>query len=892
MNNIATLLGDPTSSPICSTGTCLEPGAWWLVAKMPDISKRLEKADKYLQKGKQDAALVEYLEALREDPTNETVRQTAAELCIAVGRTEEARRLLLATFDRYSSTGDVALAAAAFKKLSRLGPPPVAALFRYAQLIEKNSRKEALEAYQGAVVGFANSLDKPRALMALRQVVRLDASVENLTRLGALAADIGDRKTASAAYMQVAQQQEEASVDALDWYGRAYEMDHTVPEVTLAYGRALLNAGRAAEAIEILAPVATSEQASPLLREAYGRALLADNRLAEAEPFLWQLFQADPAQIQEVAELIGAFLDAGQPAQAVDLARKLEKHQRRAGNHREFVALIKSVSEKHVASAAFLEYMAEVYNGANREADYCATLIELFELYYAAGNYLKSASSLDRAAEVDAYEPGHERRLEMLRGKVDAGTFNTIASRLTAVMRVEQQQEHPGDGTSDCSSGESNILEDLMLQAEIYLQYSMRSKALERLERIRELFPREEEKTTKLRELYLNAGFVPQYDSQHAPPAPPSADVATVVPAAPPRPAEAAASADNQVESFARITEITRNIYRQGTVKGVLFTAVNDIGRHWDASRCVAGLLTPGKPPSAALEYCAPGVPPSEVIPLVKLVVLAQALAVEHGVVSRHDISKAPEFDPIREHVQALGIRSILAVPLLEGDEAVGVIILQQCNRQRRWRPSDEAVLRTIADQMVLAVNNAKLRSLVRTLAVTEEKSGLLKRSSYLDVLLSETKRALQQKSTSTVMLMHFGKPSSLARELGEPALENLMEQVGQIVTSHIRQNDVAVRYELTTVALILADTPEKNAFFVVDKLRKLLAGIRVPGRSTPLSMTVGIAEAVMDSRWDPVDIVTEVINRVEAALEAAKADGGNKAAALPAQLEGAAAGV
>src|SRR5581483_6090787 len=577
------------------------------------------------------------------------------------------------------------------------------------------------------------------------------------------------------------------------------------------------------------------------------------------------------AQIQEVAELIGAFLDAGQPAQAVDLARKLEKHQRRAGNHREFVALIKSVSEKHVASAAFLEYMAEVYNGANREADYCATLIELFELYYAAGNYLKSASSLDRAAEVDAYEPGHERRLEMLRGKVDAGTFNTIASRLTAVMRVEQQQEHPGDGTSDCSSGESNILEDLMLQAEIYLQYSMRSKALERLERIRELFPREEEKTTKLRELYLNAGFVPQYDSQHAPPAPPSADVATVVPAAPPRPAEAAVSADNQVESFARITEITRNIYRQGTVKGVLFTAVNDIGRHWDASRCVAGLLTPGKPPSAALEYCAPGVPPSEVIPLVKLVVLAQTLAVEHGVVvSRHDISKAPEFDPIREHVQALGIRSILAVPLLEGDEAVGVIILQQCDRQRRWRPSDEAVLRTIADQMVLAVNNAKLRSLVRTLAVTEEKSGLLKRSSYLDVLLSETKRALQQKSTSTVMLMHFGKPSSLVRELGEPALENLMEQVGQIVTSHIRQNDVAVRYELTTVALILADTPEKNAFFVVDKWRKLLAGIRVPGRSIPLSMTVGIAEAVMDSRWDPVDIVTEVINRVEAALEAA----------------------
>jgi diguanylate cyclase (GGDEF)-like protein len=276
----------------------------------------------------------------------------------------------------------------------------------------------------------------------------------------------------------------------------------------------------------------------------------------------------------------------------------------------------------------------------------------------------------------------------------------------------------------------------------------------------------------------------------------------------------------------------------------------------------------------------------------VKLVMACQAIAVERGTVSILEVASAREFDSVRSYIEPLRIRSLLAVPLLDGDGHAGILILQQCDKQRQWRSTDIEVLKTIAEQMILAVNNAKLRSLVRTLAVTEEKSGLLKRSSYLDVLLSEVKRALEQQSTCTVLLMHFGKSSALVREVGEAAVEAMMEEIGQMVASHIRQNDVAVRYELTTVALILADTSDKNSFFVVDKLRRLLAGMRLPGRSAPPSMTAGIAEAIMNKVWDPVDVVTEVINRAEAALDAAKSEGGNKARSLTPQIETTAAGV
>src|SRR5262249_30169495 len=170
---------------------------------------------------------------------------------------------------------------------------------------------------------------------------------------------------------------------------------------------------------------------------------------------------------------------------------------------------------------------------------------------------------------------------------------------------------------------------DFILQAEIYLQYGMRSKAMERLERISKLFPHEEDNNEKLRHLYISAGFTPAYQSKPAARA--AGGAAGASHGADAGKGHAAPKTDfeeNAVDTFARVTEITRNISRQANVKSVLFTAVNEIGRHFNASRCVAGLCTLGKPPSAALEYCAPGIKQSDVMSIVKLIAQTQHLAV------------------------------------------------------------------------------------------------------------------------------------------------------------------------------------------------------------------------------------------------------------------------
>ena len=73
---------------------------------MSDIAKRLERAEKYLQKGKQDAALEEYLEVLQEDPHNDNVRQTAADLSLTLGRNREAADLLQRLFETQAAAND------------------------------------------------------------------------------------------------------------------------------------------------------------------------------------------------------------------------------------------------------------------------------------------------------------------------------------------------------------------------------------------------------------------------------------------------------------------------------------------------------------------------------------------------------------------------------------------------------------------------------------------------------------------------------------------------------------------------------------------------------------------------------------------------------------------
>src|SRR5260370_18067043 len=293
-----------------------------------------------------------------------------------------------------------------------------------------------------------------------------------------------------------------------------------------------------------------------------------------------------------------------------------------------------------------------------------------------------------------------------------------------------------------------------MLQAEILVLYGMRNKAVERLQRIQELFPREEERNEDLQRLYLAAGVTPHYAGSA--PLPPAAAAAPATSAMRAR----AWGALLDVRSFTRVAEITRKLYHQGTATAVLTTAAKEIRSHWETTRCVAATGKPGHAPSSVEEHFTEGVMKGTPSALAEIVSSLQGAAGTEPLIIQ-DAQKSPQLQAIRQVLVELNASSLRVIPLSDGEEPVGVLVLVN-NKPRAWQPADVVVLKTLAEQMVIALNNVGLRRLVKNLSVTDEKSGLLKRASYIDLLLAESKRAIQNAAPLSLVLLQIDIRSAL----------------------------------------------------------------------------------------------------------------------------------
>jgi diguanylate cyclase (GGDEF)-like protein len=845
-----------------------------------ELGKRVERAEKLLQKGKTSEALEEYLLVLRDDAENDVVRQLSADLCLSLNRNPDAVRLLGELFERQVGAGDATRASLTYKKLARHGNPTWQQKFRFGQLLEGSNKKLAASTYETALSDLGKLTKKKESVQIMDRIVALEPTQANLLRMAELTSELGNRKAAAAAYERVAQLAAAEGGDTAQWYERAYQEDASDQGIALAYGKSLLAKGQTGAAIFILEPQMNAGEVTPALREAYADALVAAGRYTDAEPLVWQLFEANPARVQQVIGLVGSLLDGEQHEAAVVLARKLEQFQRRRGERRQFIAIMEDLTSAHRSSPQILEFLSELYNAANRESDYCQTLLKLFDTYCGTGEFAKAAECLDRAADVDPYEPGHMKRLEKLKGKLDDVRFRSLSARFSTASNAAEEpvpEEGPTLGAS--------TLQDLMLQAEILVQYGMRNKAVERLQRIQELFPREEERNEDLQRLYLSAGVTPRYaGSAPLPPSAAAAGMSAVGAAAAPV-APAAADPSTDVRSFTRVAEISRKLYHQGTATAVLSTAVREIGTHWEATRCIAAMGKAGSFPTALEEFCVEGLKKAGASAIAELIACLHQAVNGHDPLAIENAPKAAALQAARKVVTDMGAAAVLAIPLSDGEEIVGMLVLMH-NRARVWQQADMVVLKTLAEQMVIALNNAGLRRLVKNLSVTDEKSGLLKRASYIDLLLAESKRAIQNASALSVLLLQFGKSGAMIKEYGEAEVHSVIERAGQLVSANIRTNDLAFRYDTTTIAILLGETAEKEALLAVEKLRKIVAEVRLPAKDNaekgPSALfSAGLAQAVIRTEYDPVDVVTEVINRAEHALGQATAHGPGKVVAL-----------
>ena len=841
---------------------------------MADIEKHLEKAEKYISKGKLLDAVQEYAAAYKLAPQNLDYLRSMGDLSAKGGKSEQALGYYGELFDKYCEKNDATRAVPLFRKSLQGVPQPPERVARLGLLLQRSRKNdEAAEAFRSALELFQKAGNAAGTLDALQRLAEIETeNADTHIKLGEQATKQGKADIAAKAFLRAGQLLRPENPDrALEFLSRAYEL---APErsTALSLAQSHVDRGHHKQAADLLMPLYAESEQDQAVLDTLSTALLAEKRLAEAEEVITTRYKASPDGYERMFELADIYCKEKKAEKAVEVLRRVKENLAAAKRQKEFIEKLEVVFKANDSLAPLAEFAASTFNEANQEGRYGMVLGKLFEMYCQGTEFARAADALERLIDIDPYDFANPKRLEALQGKIDEVRFRAVASRITSGATVTGQasvfakSDEKVEEAAAAPAGPAQaqaVLEDLIVQAEIFVQYSLKAKAIEKLQKIHQMFPAEGSRNERLYKLFELSGYMPPGVTPPPPGGAPAEAAAAA--AAPPPPA----TGGETVSDLAKISEITHVLYRQGTAKTVLHTAVSELGKYLKASRCLGALGRPGSPPSTAVEFCSPGVPQSPGPAVLKLLGLLgqQRLDPENGLVM--DVNLTPD-------LKQVGSQSVLAMPLIdkEKQEPVGLIVLSQADRVRQWRPNEVYLLRAIADQAETAITNTKLRSLMKTFSVADASTGLLGRSSYLDCVVGEVSRAKTQGTPLVVALFELDKGNALMRQVGEGPMQKFMQQCGDAVLSTVRQNDLAIRYSATSLAVVLGDTTAQKVQPVVEKLRKQLAALKLPEGKDSLTFSAGVSEAAVRPDYDPLDIVTDVINRAEISLEEARKKG------------------
>ena len=849
-----------------------------------DVNKNLERAKKFLEKNRFEDAIEAYLAVIQDAPQNVDAAQMLGDLYTRLDHPDRAAVYYGHLFELLVDPRDESKAMAIYNRFLRnsLTPQPPERIARYAFLQQKqNHPEEAIDQYIKAAELFSQAGRIEDALFCWERTAQLEP--ENMNRqlkVAETASQLGKTALAARAFLRAGTlaAASGSSKDALNLLAQAYALAPKERSVALLYAEAKLRNGDAAEAAALLEPFSTHENDVPFL-EAFSDALQQAGQLERARSVLERLLREKNEGITRLFGLADAFADRAQDAKSVEILLTVKRRMFADKKQSEFTAQVEELGAKHPESVPILEFWASLYNELNRESQYFEVLIRLFDANYNSGNFHKASETLDRLVDIDSYDYRNQERMEKLRGRVDEGFLRRVAARMARTASVTPHSSTPPKASATPQmAGEAQVteegkkqqaLEDLIVQTEIFLQYSLQSKAVDRLQKIASMFPGEEERSPRLQGLYQMANWWPKAQMRHETPVKaPHVPVIEAQPT-PPTGRTGTYTADT-LRDLTKISEINQKTFRQQTPRAMLNTTVTEVGTYMKAARTLAVIGAPGRPPEMAAEYCAPGLKPAPGSQVVLLLAqMEKAVPDELGGM----VVDATEGSILSE----LGLQTALGVTLTdkETQTPAAMLIVGQAT-QHSWRPNQTYFLQAIGDQMMMSVSHTRLRTLVRRMGVSDDRTGLMSRSSYVGCLLNEADRARTQGTTLSLAILQIDRGSEMLRQQGEAPLEKFLEQLARSLQPMVRQNDMAVKYTSWALAFILPDTTSSGAQNLVDKLRRAAAGVRPPWDSTQITLSAGIVEAATRQDYESEDIVTDLINRAEFTIEEARKLGGD----------------
>jgi len=215
-------------------------------------------------------------------------------------------------------------------------------------------------------------------------------------------------------------------------------------------------------------------------------------------------------------------------------------------------------------------------------------------------------------------------------------------------------------------------------------------------------------------------------------------------------------------------------------------------------------------------------------------------------------------------------VRSIAMAPLRLGSTCLGVISAQSY-KERAYDESSVRLLAAIAEQMALAVQNARMFADAENRADRDPLTNIYHHRYLKTRLEEEVKRAERSGATFAVLMLDIDRFKLVNDNFGHPAGDEALRKLTAVLLATCRASDVVGRYGGDEFLTILVDSDEAHALNVAERIRIDLATavLDLDGAHIPLSASIGVAEYPRDGRN-----AGDLIARADAALYQSKRSG------------------
>ena len=232
--------------------------------------------------------------------------------------------------------------------------------------------------------------------------------------------------------------------------------------------------------------------------------------------------------------------------------------------------------------------------------------------------------------------------------------------------------------------------------------------------------------------------------------------------------------------------------------------------------------------------------------------------------------ASAPVFT---RNVAMKGVESLLVMPLVCADEAIGTFTLASGQRHA-FRKNTRDMLGVIANQVAVSLENASMYRKMEQMATTDGLTGLVNHRSFQDRLADLIDRSERHGLTLSLILTDIDHFKKINDSYGHPVGDQVLRVVSGILGDMVRKIDIVARYGGEEFAIVIDGATPEGAQKLAERIRNEVAARIFQSSEGPfrITMSFGVAGFPVDARDKQ-----QLIERADQSLYHAKHGGRNQ---------------